>query len=232
VPRSPTVVLVRDELVGFAKSRVMLVLWIIVPLIAIGAYMLLPSELTGGGFDGKQKLSAFQFMSVLMGSLSGLFAGIIPAADIVGEKNRNVYVLFAVRPFPRSVLLWAKFIAVCGCITMTCVVGFALAIIVDATRGHAVTADLLYEASKAIVQMIELIAMSCALGIVFGVLARSVLVAVLLYIFAGRNLLVIPLLPVYLDLMPGTFWPIMGVSTLVTLGLMWLSIWMFRKAQL
>jgi ABC-2 type transport system permease protein len=232
VPRSPTAILVRDEFIGFAKSKVMIVLWIVVPVVALIAFSLIPAEVIGGGLDGKQKLSAATFMSLLMGSIAGLFAGIIPAADIVNEKNRNVYMVFAVRPFPRGLLLWAKFIAVCGCITITCVLSLALGMGLDAVRGHEITVDVLDDALRSMVMMVEVIAMSAALGVVFGVMARSVVVSVLLFIFAGRNLLIVPMLPIYMKVLPMSHWIIMAISTALTAMLMFLAVWMFRRAQL
>ena len=46
---SPTRILIRDELMGFAKSKVMIVMWVLLPLIAIGGYLIIPTSAILGG---------------------------------------------------------------------------------------------------------------------------------------------------------------------------------------
>ena len=69
---SATWLLVRDEFAGFAKSKVMIVLWVLLPVMAIIGYLALPlNPLVGAsGF----KLSATAFMAFLMSSLAGTVA--------------------------------------------------------------------------------------------------------------------------------------------------------------
>src|SRR5688500_18350570 len=106
--RSPTRLMLRDELIGFAKSKVMIVLWVVLPLIAIDGYLLLPDEITNAA--GMGGLSATAFVGFLMSSVAGTVAAPMVAVDIVSERNRKVYELFVIRPIRREVIIWAKFL--------------------------------------------------------------------------------------------------------------------------
>lgn len=229
---SATALLVRDELIGFAKSKVMLVLWVVLPLIAIVGYFLLPATLTltGGGFDGG--LSATAFMGFLESSLSGTVAALMVAVDIVSEKNRKVYELFVIRPIRREAIIWAKFIAVFSCVTVACVVAMALGIAVDVIRGQPMTGPMIYDAVKSVVALTGVIALSAAVGVFFGVVARTILVAVILILYVGQNLAIVPMLPMYLGILPGHFWVVMAVSGALVGILLWISGLLFRRAEL
>ncbi|MDQ3300500.1 MAG: ABC-2 transporter permease [Myxococcota bacterium] len=231
---SATALLVRDELIGFAKSKVMLVLWVVLPLIAIVGYFLLPATLTGGGLgDGLGGgLSATAFMGFLESSLSGTVAALMVAVDIVSEKNRKVYELFVIRPIRREAIIWAKFIAVFSCVTVACVVAMALGIAVDVIRGQPMTGPMIYDAVKSVVALTGVIALSAAVGVFFGVVARSILVAVILILYVGQNLAIVPMLPMYLGILPGHFWVLMAVSGALVGVLLWISGLLFRRAEL
>src|SRR5688500_5952270 len=127
--RSPTLLLVKDELVGFAKSKVMLVLWVVLPALAIAGYFLLPSVIKQSTGNN---LSAVAFMGFLESSIAGTIAALMVAVDIVSEKNRKVYELYVIRPIPRSAIVLSKFIAVYACVVIACFVSLLLGIAVDA----------------------------------------------------------------------------------------------------
>ena len=184
MPASLTRVLVRDELVGFARSKVMLVLWVVLPCIALLGFLLIPDRAFGGA--GAQT-SATAFMSLLESSLAGTVAALMIAVDIVSERNRNVYVLFVIRPIRREAIIWAKFIAVFGCVAMACIVSLLLGMVIDLFRGSPPTAASLYDTGRALVSMTTVVAMSTAVGALFGVLARTILVAVILVPVSART---------------------------------------------
>lgn len=227
---NPTVRLVRDELVGFAKSRVMLVLWLLLPALAIAGYLLLPASALMGGASGP-KMSATAFMSFLMSSLAGTVAALMVGVDIVSEKNRKVYELFVIRPIRREAIVWAKFVAVFACVTVACVVAIALGIAIDAARGTAITGAVLHDAGKAVISLVGVIALSATVGVLFGVMAKTILVAVILILYVGQNLAIIPMLPVYLGLLPNHFWLFMLISGVLAAVLLWAAGRMFRRTQ-
>ena len=226
--RSPTRLMVRDELIGFAKSRVMLVLWVVLPLIAMAGYLLLPEEITSA--RGMGGLSATAFVGFLMSSVAGTVAALMVAVDIVSERNRKVYELFVIRPMRREVIILAKFVAVFACVTVACVVSLGLGIAVDAIRGNAPTFD--DDFVKSLLSLVGVIAMSCSVGVVFGVMSRTILVAVILILYVGQNLTIVPMLPVYLGWLPNQFWLVMLVTAALTALLVLGACVMFRRAEL
>lgn len=226
--RSPTRLMVRDELSGFAKSKVMLVLWVVLPLIAMAGYLLLPEEITNA--RGMGGLSATAFVGFLMSSVAGTVAALMVAVDIVSERNRKVYELFAIRPIRREVIILAKFLAVFACVTVACVVSLGLGIAVDAIRGNAPQFD--YDFVKSLLSLIGVVAMSCSVGVVFGVMSRTILVAVILILYVGQNLTIVPMLPVYLGWLPNQFWLVMLITAALTGLLVLAACVMFRRAEL
>ncbi len=229
--RSPTLRLVSDELTGFAKSKVMIVLWILLPLLAIGGYLLIPADLPLGGNTGGPKLSATAFMGFLMSSIAGTVAALMVAVDLISEKNRNVYVLFVIRPIRPEAIILAKFLAVFACVTIACLVSLTLGMTVDAIRGTAITAPMLSDAFKVVLSLVFVIALSATVGCLFGVMAKTILVAVILILYVGQNLAVIPMLPMYLGLLPNQFWIFMVISAVLVVLLLWASSALFRRTE-
>lgn len=229
-PPSPTVLLLRDELVGFARSKVMLVLWLLLPALAVGGYFLITRNADlGKAFGSDTRLTATNFMTLIMSSLAGTIAALMVAVDIVSERQRKVYELFVIRPVRRDAILWAKFLAVFGCVTVASVTAILAGIAVDAIQGDAV--GLTARDLRSLASLIGVIAMSAAVGVFFGVLARTILVAVLLILYVGQNLAIVPMIPIYLGGLPNQFWVIMVITVALIALLMWGAIAMFRKSE-
>jgi ABC-2 type transport system permease protein len=226
MPTSPFRLLARDELIGFARSKVMLVLWVVLPLLALLGFLTLGSRMSGG------VMSATAFMSFLESSIAGTVAALMIAVDLVTERNRNVYVLLAIRPIRREAIVWAKFAAVFGCVTVACIVSLMLGTVVDLFRGVTPTAASLYETGKALISMTAVIGLATAAGALFGVLVRSILVAVILVLYVGQNITIVPMLPAYLHVLPDQFWLFMVISYALLGGVLWLAGFVFRRAQL
>jgi ABC-type Na+ efflux pump permease subunit len=219
----------RDELFGFAKSKVMLVLWVLLPILAIAGYLLLPAHPLLGG--GGVKLSATAFMSFLMSGLAGTIAALMVAVDIVSERNRKVYELFVIRPIRREALIWAKFMAVFGCVTVACVVSLALGIAVDAVRGQPVSGAMLGDVLRSVVSLIGVIALSAGVGAFFGVVSRTILIAVILILYAGQLVILVPMLPLYFGILLQHFWLLMVLSAALAALIVWGSGELFRRAE-
>jgi ABC-type transport system involved in multi-copper enzyme maturation permease subunit len=228
-----TPLLIRDELIGFARSKVMLVLWVILPVIAVGGYLLLSgnralgAQLGGGG----GRMTATTFMSFLLSSLAGTVAALMVAVDLVSERQRKVYELFVIRPIRREAIIWAKFVAVFACVTVAAVVSLALGVLVDAVRGHPPTADGLVGLVKALASLTGVIALSASVGVFFGVVSRSILIAVILVLYLGQNLAVVPMLPMYLGILPDAFWIVMAITAALVATLVWLAGRIFQRTQ-
>jgi ABC-2 type transport system permease protein len=221
--------LVRDELVGFAKSKVMLVLWILMPGLALLGFLLLrdrPMLQMGTG-----RMSAMVFMGLIESSIAGTIAALMVAIDIVNERNRGVYVLYVIRPIKREAIVWSKFIAVCACVVVACTIALSIGLVVDAIEGRAITGAVLYDGLKSLMTMGHVIALACAGGVLCGVLARTVLIAVVLVIYVGQNFTIVPQLPLYLGVMKEQFWVMMAISSALVIVVVWLAGVVFRRSQ-
>jgi len=73
--------------------------------------------------------------------------------------------------------------------------------------------------------------MSAAVGVLFGVLTKTILLAVILILYVGQNLTLIPMLPMYFGLLPNHFWIVMLISGLLAALLLWASAALFRRTQ-
>lgn len=224
--------LLRDEMIGFARSRVMLVLWIVLPLVTTAGYLLLPDRAVESLGMGAGQLSATDFMALMISSVAGTVAALLVGVDIVSERNRKVYDLFVIRPIRREVILWAKFAAVTVSVSVACIVSIALGLAVDAARGATVGGDTVVAALDGLGSLVAVIALSAAVGVFFGVVSRSILVAVILILYLGQNLALVPMLPVYLGILPHRFWFIMAITGALTLLLVWLGGVLFRRSEL
>jgi ABC-type transport system involved in multi-copper enzyme maturation permease subunit len=231
MPGPPTWLMLRDEMVGFARSRVMLVLWIVLPLVTTVGYLVLPDRAVDSMMPGAQ-LGATDFMALMISSVAGTVAALLVGVDIVSERNRKVYDLFVIRPIRREVILWAKFIAVTISVSVACIVALALGLTVDAVRGAPVGGDTILAALDSLGSLVAVIALSAGVGVFFGVVSRSILVAVILILYLGQNLAVVPMLPVWLGVLPDRFWLFMAISAALTLVMVWLGGVIFRRSEL
>jgi ABC-type Na+ efflux pump permease subunit len=231
MPRSPTRLLLRDELVGFAKSKVMIVMWVVLPLLAMGAYLLLPDELFEAQGLSRQAFTATTFVAFLMSSLAGTVAALMVAVDLVSERNRKVYELFVIRPIPRAAIVWAKFLAVFACVTIACVASIVAGLLVDWLRGAAVSGEDFRGLVKPLVSLVGVIAISTGVGVVFGTLSKSILAAVILILYLGQNLAFVPMLPIYLGILPNQFWLIMLVSFAIAITLGFVAARIFKNTE-
>ncbi|HEY4057239.1 MAG TPA: ABC transporter permease subunit [Kofleriaceae bacterium] len=229
---SPTRILFRDELIGFAKSRVILVMWVLLPAIAIAGYLLLPDRvMMERGGATKDMVSATAFMAVLMSSLAGTVTALLVAVDIVSERNRKVFELFAIRPLKRDRIIWAKFFGVFTCVALGCIAALLAGLVVDAVRGNVPSGQDIIDLGRPLAMLLGTIAVSAGVGVVVGVMSRSILVAVLLILYVGQNLAIVPLLPVLFGILPNQFW----IVELISFGLAGLLGWgaavMFRRTE-
>ncbi len=110
--------LIKDEMNGFYRSKVMAILFVGLPLLAVLLYFLSPDL-------GSMPLGAFTAM--LVSSVAGLLASTTLAVSIINERSQGAFDLFLVRPVKRSHLLLAKYLAVVACVVMAAVLALVLA---------------------------------------------------------------------------------------------------------
>jgi ABC-2 type transport system permease protein len=184
----PLGLLFKDELRGFYKSKVMIFLWVGLPVIA------LLFRFISAGSSGQEL--AFTFISsIVVSSIGGTLAAVMLAVFIINEKNRHVYDLFLIRPIKRQELIVAKFLAVYACVA----VASAIAVLVGAVTDYATLGTLpltvLSDAGQSLATSLSMIAVSCGAGVLIGVISPSVLVGAILVIYGGNQISVVPLIP-------------------------------------
>jgi ABC-type Na+ efflux pump permease subunit len=170
-------------------------------------------------------------MALLLSSLAGTVAAVMVAADIVGERNRNVYELFLIRPIRPEAIIWAKFVAVFGCVAIACTISLALGLGLDRAQGATVGSAELADAGRALVSLLGVVGLSAAVGVFFGVVSRSIVIAVVLVLYIGQNLAIIPMLPIYLGVLPEHFWIVMAITSVLVLVVLWGAALLFRRAE-
>ncbi|MGH1343847.1 MAG: ABC transporter permease [Nannocystales bacterium] len=220
--------LTRDELLGFAKSKVMLILWIGLPILALLIFVL-PILLNKEPADSQRSMAALA--ALLVSSLAGTVSAIMVAVDIGSERKSGVYQLLVIRPLPRDAILWAKYIAVFTCVTLACLIALGTGVAVDLVRGTPLPAEAWSELARSLVSTAGVIAISTAIGVFVGSITTSTLVAVIVVLYAGQNLAVIPMIPNYFGL-EEYFWPFMAGTVVVAMGMMVGATLLFRRVEL
>ncbi len=203
---SQTFLLLRDELVGFAQSKVMVVLWVALPALATLGYFFLPGQ-------GNNDLPLTVLMGVLVSSLAGTIAAVMVCVDIMNERSRRVYELFLIRPLRPESIVWAKFLATFSCVAIASIIAVSVGLVVDLIQGVEVTVDLLRQTVTSLGLATGVVAISVAIGVFTGVLLKSIIVAVILIIYVGPNLAALPVLPAILGWSGDYYWLMLGLST-------------------
>ena len=177
-----------DELRGYAKSKVMIVLWIGLPLLSFLIQFINPGELEG--------MPISFLVSLLVSSIGGTFSAIMLSTSIVSEKNRHVYELFLIRPVKRSSLILAKYLAVYLCLVVAVAISLSIGLIIDGFTGN-LSENLLNTTFEYLFMSFSSMAITCSIGILFGVVASSVPVAAILSVYLGSQLSSLIILPIF-----------------------------------
>ncbi|MFW9874704.1 MAG: hypothetical protein ACFFG0_16475 [Candidatus Thorarchaeota archaeon] len=210
-----------DELRGYAKSKVMTVLWFGLPFLSLLIHFLQPNT---------EGLPISFLVGLVVSSIGGTLSGIMLSTSIVSEKNRHVYELFLIRPVKRSSLLIAKFLAVYLCLVIAIVISITFGVIIDEfTVG--LSKYLLRETIESLIISTSSIAITCSIGIFFGVLVSSVPVAAILSVYLGSQLSsIIHLLTFFIE---GLKLVILALTLgiLITSIIMTINVYLFSREQ-
>ncbi len=213
--------LFKDELRGFYKSKVMLVLWVGLPLLAVILRLTNPDI---------GEIPFTTFSAILVSSIGGTLAAVMLAVSIINEKDRKVYDLFLIRPIKRRNLLLSKFFAVYLCISIAAVIALITGVFVDVVRIGALPEAVIQDSLRSIVTGLSMMAVSSSAGLLIGTVSPSVLVGAVLVIYGGNQVSILPSLPAILELENQlVFTVLFGVS--FTIFLMAVSIFLFDKKQ-
>jgi ABC-2 type transport system permease protein len=204
-------ILFMDELNGFYRSKVMVALWIGLPVMALLLYLIVPD------IEG---MPITQFTALLVSSIGGLLTSVLIVVNILNEKEKKVYDLFMVRPIHRGNLLLAKFSAVYLCVMVASLVAVLLSAGLDAVTNDLDAGALLSSLGDSLIITASMMAINCSAGMLIGVFANSVLVGVLLVIFGSNQLSSLVLLPMIAPV--GEMWmtglAAIGISIVLLVG--------------
>ncbi len=211
-----------DELMGFYKSKVMISLWIGLPLVSILFHFL--SSNTGS------PISFTVVSAIVVSSLAGTLASVMLAVSIINEKNRHVYELFLIRPLKRRNILIAKFLSVYVCIAVAAILAIILGMVADYLTTGTLSEAVLSNTFQSLSISLSMMATSCAAGVLIGVVSPSVLVGAILVIYGGNQISALPLLPSILNPTNPTLFTI-SLGALMSIILLILAISIFDRKQ-
>jgi ABC-type transport system involved in multi-copper enzyme maturation permease subunit len=212
----------KDELKGFYKSKVMIFLWIGLPVLAILVH------LTSSNAEG---MPLSLLVSILVSSIGGLLSSVMLTVNIINEKDTHVYELFLIRPIKRWYLLLSKFLAVYICVSIACILAISIGILVDLYESQIIIDLIMQNIIDSFIMTLSIIAIASAFGILIGVVSPSIVVGVILVIFVGNYISSIPtIIPFVLNVTnPVLIVLFLGIA--ITFVLMILGIFLFNEKE-
>ncbi|MDD1772325.1 MAG: ABC transporter permease [Methanomassiliicoccales archaeon] len=213
--------LFRDELNGFYRSKVMMALWVGLPVMAVALYFLV-SETEG--------IPMSQFTALLVGSIGGLLTSAMIVVTILKEKEERVYDLFLVRPVKRRDLLLSKFLAIYLCVIIAALLAIVLSASLDAVINDHEVVDTITGLGDSVLIALSMMAISCSVGLLIGVISNSMLVGILLVLYGGNQLSSLVILPIIMDI--GEIWMAVLLSAAITSVMLICSILLFQRKEL
>lgn len=210
-----------DELKGFAKSKVMIILWFGLPALAILIHFMQPET---------EDFPITFLVTIVVSSIGSTLSSIMLSTSIVNEKNNHVYELFLVRPVKRYSLLISKFLAVYLCLVIAVGLSLLVGLVIDGIT-VGIPEDFLDLIFDSLSISLSSMAITCSIGIFFGVLVSSVAAAAILSVYLGSQLSSIILLPTFFSetLDPVLLALTIGIS--VTITIMIINIVIFNRKQ-
>ncbi len=178
--------LIKDEFKGFYKSKVMLVLWIGMPLISLLLHYFQPDT---------EGIPLSILVGLMVSSLSGTLAAVMLSTTIVSEKDRHVYDLFLIRPVKRWNLMFAKLIAVYLCLVIAIFLSVLVGLLLDLIKLDIPPETLLDGIWDSLAISLSAMAISCSISILIGILVNSTMLAAILAIYVGNQLSLLAVLP-------------------------------------
>ncbi len=219
----PLGLLFLDELRGFYRSKVMIFLWVGLPVIAL-LFRFVQVSTSG------QDIPFTLISSLVVSSIGGTLAAVMLAVFIINEKNRHVYDLFLIRPIKRRDIVLAKFLSVYVCVAIASVIAVLVGIAADFVTTGALPANTLSGVGQSLATSLSMIAVSCSAGVLIGVASPSVLVGAILVIYGGNQISVIPLVPTLLGLPYADLYTI-GLAGAVAASLVAGAVLLFNRKQ-
>lgn len=211
-----------DEFKGFTKSRVMLALWVGLPVLALILHAWSPAV------DGDMPLSVFT--ALIVSSISGTLASAMLAVSLIHERSRHVYELFLIRPMQRRDILLAKFLAVYTGLAIAAVLAVLVGFAFDYVDRGAIPSGLLIDTLKSVGLSLSMTAIASAMGVLIGVISTSVLLGVILVIYGGNQVVGVVMLPIVSDFSGSSLLTFAGAAVIAGLA-MYGAVHLFNRQQ-
>lgn len=212
-----------DELRGFYKSRVMIFLWVGLPIVSI-IFRFVQASTTG------QEISFTIISSVVVSSLAGTLSAVMLAVSIINEKNRHVYELFLIRPLKRRDIVLAKFFSVYSAVAVAACISILVGIAADYATTGTLPTTMLNDTAQSLAISLSMIAISCSAGVLIGIASPTVLVGAILVLYGGNQISVLPLLPTLLNIQQATLFTI-TIAGIIAVSLVAIAVRLFDKKQ-
>jgi ABC-2 type transport system permease protein len=212
-----------DELRGFYKSKVMLFLWVGLPIVAV-LFRFVQYGTTG------QPISFTVVSTLVVSSLAGTLAAVMLTVSIINEKNRHVYELFLIRPLKRRDIILAKFLSVYTCVVIASFIAVFVGVATDYLTSGTISATMFNNLGQSLAISLSMVAVACAAGILIGVAAPSVLIGAILVIYGGNQISVLPLVPTLLNVSDAPLFTI-GLAALTAVLLLTAAVGLFERKQ-
>ena len=215
-------VLYRDELRGFFRSKVMLALWIGLPVLTLVVRAIRPDT---------EGMPLVILSAILIGSIGGTLSAVLLATTVTNERVNRVYDLFLIRPVRRGTLLLAKYFAALTALLGAATLSLAVGLLTDLIAGHPVL-SLLDGAAQPLVLSVSAMAIATAVGLLFGVIFDSVAASAILAVYLGNQLSAVAILPA--ALLEGSLPTVIAVAagTVVPAAVLAIAIAVFRRKTL
>jgi ABC-2 type transport system permease protein len=168
-----------DELRGFYRSRVMLFLWVGMPVLALVVHLYA---------QGLKEMPVTALTALLVSSLSGTLASAMLVVSILSERERHVFDLFVVRPVKRRDILLSKFLAVYVCVVAAAMIAVGVGALIDHFESSVPMDVVLEGVADSLVVSFAMLAVTAAAGVLIGIAAPSMLVGVILVIYGGNQM--------------------------------------------
>ena len=183
----------------------MMVLWIGLPILTIVMHFFQPD------------MEEFPFsvlVSIVVSTIGGTLASAMLSTSLTSEINQKVYDLFLIRPLKRITILFAKFVAVYFCLVIAIIISLTLGLIIDYITIGGLTEGVINTLFESLAISLAAIAISCSIGLLFGITISSVPVAAILSVYLGNQLSALSILPVlFIDIInPFIFAAVIGIS--------------------
>ena len=215
-------ILFLDELKGFYKSKVMIILWVGMPLLSLLFHYIVPDI---------EDFPISSIVAIIFSSIGGMLASAMLSTSIASEKVRHVYDLFLIRPVRRTNILLAKFFAVYLCLIIATGISLVIGLIIDQLTIGNLPDYVIDQTIESLAISLAAMAISCSIGIFFGIMVSSVPVAAILSVYLGNQISAISILPtLFLDFIDPILFSLLIGSIVPTIILI-ISIMIFARKQ-